>query len=113
MAFRPPERQWAMPLRRQKETEMSIKVEYRIVPVTRYIVTRFSQEVADNGAGNSGSCEPRGEYLNDGVAYHVAYALCRAEHERSGEPLGSMNFIYPDIPPGVSVDPNTSRHKHL
>lgn len=76
-----------------------MKVEYRVKPVTRYIVTRF------HGDDNCGGVEQRGEYDNGEVAYHVAYALCRVEHEKSGEPIDSENFTYPTIPDGVSVNP--------
>ena len=77
-----------------------MQIEYRIKPVTRYVVTRF------HSGENVGGVNTCGEYLNGEVAYHVAYALCRTEHEKSGEPLGSTNFVYPDIPKGVSVEPN-------
>jgi hypothetical protein len=66
-------------------------IEYRVRPVTRYIVTRFA-ETADGCAGNSSKL---GEYDNDGTAFEVAYALCRAEHERLGWPLGDERIKYP------------------
>jgi hypothetical protein len=84
------------------------KVQYRIVPTTRYIVTRYYEGVDSRGDGDSchaSGCETRGEYDNASVAYHVAYALCKADHDKSDEPEGSMNFIYPDIPDGVSIEP--------
>jgi len=77
-----------------------MKVEYRIKPVTRYVITRWHE--GENTGGVSGC----GEYDNGEVAYHVAYALCKAEHDRSGEPVGSDNFIYPAIPAEVNVLPN-------
>lgn len=64
-------------------------IEYRVKRVERYIVTRSEQ------SENSGSVVQRGFYESPQIAYEVAYALCRAEHERSGEDPGSMNFIYP------------------
>jgi len=64
-------------------------VEYRVRPVTRFIVTRWF------GDDRSGGCAPRGEFERAEVAYEVAYALCKAEHDASGEPVNSMNFIYP------------------
>lgn len=44
-------------------------VEYRIVPVTRYLVTRFER------AGNSAGSEGLGEFDNERTAYRVARAL--------------------------------------
>jgi hypothetical protein len=82
--------------RMQKET-IQMKVEYRVRPVTRFVVTRYHQ--SDDGSEVS----TKGTYDNAHVAYEVAYALCKAEHDASGEPLGSMAFIYPDTPePKVS-----------
>ena len=76
-----------------------MKVEYRVKPVTRYIVTRFHAD------GTTGAVEQRGEYENGEVAYEVAYALCKAEHDASGQPVESVNFVYPRIPDGVSIPP--------
>lgn len=79
-------RVFAMGLRLQKGT---IMIEYRVRPITRYVVTRF--ESGENSVGSS----TRGEYDNERTAYDVAYALCKAEHERLGFPLDSMEIIYP------------------
>ena len=49
-------------------------VEYRIKPVTRYIVTRH-EEGPD---GLTGSTSQRGEYDNPDIAWEVGYALCMA-----------------------------------
>lgn len=65
------------------------KVEYRVRPITRYIVTRYES------TGNEGRSIQRGTFDTEETAYHVAYALCRKEHDDSGEPLDSMAFIYP------------------
>jgi hypothetical protein len=78
------------------------KIEYRVRPVTRYIVTRF-----ESGDTHVGSTQ-HGEFDNGEIAYHVAYALCRAEHEKAGTPPGDENFQYPRIPDGVSVDPQAA-----
>lgn len=81
---------------------MPTRIEYRIRPVTRYIITRYESTYVDFGggnmAGNTGSCEERGEYDNERVAYDVAYALCRLEHDKSGAPLDSPDFKYPTEP---------------
>lgn len=78
---------------------MSKKVEYRVRPVTRYVVTRYEECL------NAGWLSTKGIYDNGEIAYQVAYALCQSEHNASGEPLGSENFVYPAIPDGVSVMP--------
>jgi hypothetical protein len=71
-------------------------VEYRVRPVTRYIVTRFHEE--DSPKGKAFGCDQRGEFDNAVMAYSVAYALCKLEHDLSGEPLDSANFVYPVDP---------------
>lgn len=68
------------------------KVEYRVRPVTRYIVTRY--ESTENSAG----CDPLGEFDNADTAQAVGYALCRAEHERLGWPLDDDRIQYPRHP---------------
>ena len=68
-----------------------MKVEYRVRPHVRYVVTRY--EESDDG--NTGSCSERGEYGNNEIAFEVAYALCKAEHERLGYPLGDERIQYP------------------
>ena len=50
-------------------------IEYRVRPVTRFIVTRFHQ--ADNG--RSEGSEAFGEYGNELRAYEVMMALARSE----------------------------------
>lgn len=75
------------------------QIEYRVKRVERYIVTRSEQEET------SGSVVQRGFYETPQVAYEVAYALCKAEHEKSGEEPGSMNFIYPAREDWMRLDP--------
>lgn len=68
-------------------------VEYRVRPVTRYIVTRYERT---ESAGVSGGCvQQRGEYDNAETAYEVGYALCKAEHERLGWPPADERIQYP------------------
>jgi len=67
------------------------KIEYRVRPVTRYFVTRYS-ESAD---GRTGDCSEMGEYQSQHVAQEVGYALCKAEHERLGWPPGDERIKYP------------------
>ena len=72
------------------------KIEYRVRPVTRYIVTRYED------GGDGPSIRERGEYDNAETAHAVGYALAKAEHERLGFPPGDMRIIYPEPyhPPG-------------
>lgn len=70
-----------------------MKIEYKVRPVTRYVVTRF--EDLQNGET---ACIGRGEYDNADMAYEVGYALAREEHERLGYPEGDMRIIYPEHP---------------
>jgi hypothetical protein len=65
-------------------------IQYQVRPITRYVVTRYEK------SERCGSCDAKGEYDNADVAYEVAYALCKAEHEQLGLPLGSAEIIYPD-----------------
>jgi hypothetical protein len=67
-------------------------IQYQVRPITRYVVTRYEE----NGKG--GACETRGEYDNHNLAYEVAYAMCKLEHDKIGLPVGSMEIIYPDKP---------------
>jgi hypothetical protein len=76
-------------------------IEYRIRPVTRYVVTRFEQSEPNEHGVCSGGCDALGEFNNADTAYSVAYALCKLEHDKSGEEPGSMNFVYPDSPAAV------------
>lgn len=67
-------------------------IEYRVRPVTRYIVTRW--EGSDDGrSGNSPTIS--GEYPNHETAYAAAYALCKAEHHKLGYPPGDPRILYP------------------
>ena len=85
---------------------MSSKVEYRVRPITRYVVTRYEASEPDANGRQHASCDQRGIYENGEVAYQVAYALCKAEHDASGEPAESVNFSYPALPDGVSIAPS-------
>lgn len=53
---------------------MTKTIEYRVRPVTRYIVTRFESEQVANGLGCAGSSS-FGEYDNEGQANKVMQAL--------------------------------------
>lgn len=68
-----------------------MEIEYRIRPVTRYIVTRCATE--DAGAREVSQI---GEYYNAELAYHVSYAMAKAEHEKLGWPLDDPRMKYPE-----------------
>ena len=65
------------------------KIEYRVRPVTRYIVTRY-EETAHTGASTT-----HGEYDSEEVAQEVGYALCKAEHDRLGWSPSDERIQYP------------------
>ncbi|TCL70552.1 hypothetical protein [Rhizobium sp. BK251] len=67
-----------------------MKIEYRIKPVTRYIVTRY--EESENGAA---ATSIGGEYDNADIAYEVGYAVCKVEHDKLGWPTGDDRLLYP------------------
>lgn len=65
---------------------MAEKIEYRVRPVTRYIVTRYEEPGGSSFKGEFGSYE---------AAYAVGYALCKDEHERLGWPIADERIRYP------------------
>lgn len=70
------------------------KLEYRVKPVVRYIITRFAEE-------DSGMCAvgERGEFENPDQAWETAYALCKLEHEQYTDfDPGDERIIYPRHP---------------
>lgn len=67
------------------------KIEYRVRPVTRFIVTRFHE----TDGGRTGGTETKGEYENYDVAHEVAHALCKHEHAELGWPLDDDRIRYP------------------
>lgn len=71
-----------------------MKIEYRVRPVTRHVVTRWYEDEE----GRLGGVETKGEFDNADTAYQVAYALCRDEHERLGYPIGDERIQYPQVP---------------
>jgi len=55
-----------------------MNIEYRVRPVTRFIVTRFESD------GNKAGCENKGEFGSYGMAWNVAQALGLQDHAREG-----------------------------
>lgn len=81
------------------ETIMETKIEYRVRPVTRYIVTRYEEEstgIAGQPITGASSTQ-YGEFDSHKEAYNVGYALCLAEHQRLGWPPGDERIRYPDV----------------
>jgi hypothetical protein len=89
-------------------------IEYRVRPVTRYIVTRFegyASNVEGGAAGGSGSVCGRGEFDNAETAYEVGYALAKADHARMGWPIDDPRIQYPQhLEPDVTVKEVDSQH---
>lgn len=69
-------------------------IEYKVRPVTRYVVTRFERA----GEMKQSMSEVKGEFDNASTAYEVGYALCKEEHIRSGKAIGHEDFRYPEYP---------------
>lgn len=79
---------------------METKIEYRVRPVTRYIVTRFEQEYDPTGQrASAGNSTEHGEFEGVDTAYAVGYALAKAEHDNLGWPAFDERMRYPDPTP--------------
>lgn len=64
-------------------------VEYRVRPVTRYVVTRYHE------GKRCGGSDEKGEFGNEADAFEVATALCKVEHQQLGWPIDDPRIIYP------------------
>lgn len=78
------------------------EVEYRVIPVTRYIVTVFQRA---DGKACVGEC---GEFNNEHLAAEVAHALGKAHHESLGWPRDDERITYPSLPLPPTDDPARS-----
>jgi hypothetical protein len=67
-------------------------IEYRVKTVERYIVTRYEKQ------GDETAVVERGNFASPHIAYEVAYALARADHERKGWPPFDVRIQYPRHP---------------
>ena len=74
-------------------------IEYRVKPVTRYIVTRY-----ERWEGGPDVVRSLGEYPTYQQAYEVGYALAKAEHEQHGWLPGDGRMRYPEMLPAEPVD---------
>lgn len=98
-------------------------IEYRVKPVTRYIVTRwegekppqnsmlseesgqltyFNREINGHMRRMPSKSTQHGEFENADQAYAVAYALCKTEHDTLGYPPADDRIQYPELPKGVT-----------
>ena len=81
-------------------------IEYKVRPITRYVVTRY--ETHPDYAENQGAADARsvakGEYQNADVAFEVATALCKAEHDVLGYGPGDERIKYPVHPHAIPAD---------
>jgi hypothetical protein len=68
---------------------MSKTVEYRVIPVNRWVITRF-ESGSDGQAGYVGSTQ-RGEFQNEEEANEVATLLAKAEDCAKFISRASMN----------------------
>lgn len=65
-------------------------IQYKVKPITRYIVTRFER------SGQSGTAvTERGQFDSYDTAYDVAYAMCKLEHDMAGTGPDDADFQYP------------------
>ena len=74
---------------------MQQSIEYRVVPVTRFIVTRY--ESHSGASGPSGSVSERGEFNNFNNAYEVGRALAECERQSLGFALDDPRIKFPDV----------------
>lgn len=70
-----------------------MKIEYKVRPVTRFVVTKYSEGIPVDGCAQS---ECKGEFDNPVVAYQVAYALAKEDQSRHGFDLGDERIIFPN-----------------
>lgn len=77
-----------------------LKLEYRVRPVTRYIVTKYEETDAGSGVVTVG------EYDNADVAYEVCTAIAKTEHARLGWPINDDRILYPEHPDHLNAKPD-------
>jgi hypothetical protein len=69
-------------------------IEYKIRPVTRFVVTRYSDDLDPNGK-NHPSSDVKGVFDNFSIAYNIGYALAREEFSRRAIDLQDPGFVFP------------------
>ena len=83
-----------------------MRVELKVKPVTRYIVTKYTSEgTVESGVTvySGGSVATIGEYDNPDVAHEVAYAIAKSEHDRLGYMPGDERIQYPQKTPKSNI----------
>lgn len=68
---------------------MTELIEYKVRPVTRYVVTKFERNGDMQGSSQCGTFDTYD------TAYAVGYALAKADHEKMGWPVDDMRIQYP------------------
>jgi hypothetical protein len=80
------------------------KIEWRVKPITRYIITRYMQPLPESSGDTR---QVSGEYDNADTAFEVALALCKQDQERLGLTPGDDRIQYPihphQLPPDAVV----------
>jgi hypothetical protein len=75
------------------------RVEYRVVPISRYIVTRYEEwNLPPDGVSDQAADRrvvEQGEYATHDLAWEVAYALAKQRHDLLGWPLDDERIQYP------------------
>ncbi|WP_422383266.1 hypothetical protein [Roseibium album] len=76
---------------------MHTLIEYRVRPVTRYVLTRFEQ--VTDGDDESGGSVCLGEFDRADTAFHIGCALAR-DDDRGGSPAAdeTKEVKFPDHP---------------
>lgn len=67
-------------------------IEYRVRPVTRFVVTRFE---SDGGMASSTSC---GEFDREEAALRVGFAAAKMDQEEFRFDHNRAKVIFPDMP---------------
>lgn len=84
------------------------RVEYRVKPVTRYIVTKCENWGTPQGDKDERKVTEIGEHLNADVAWEIAYALAKQMHEMIGWPPGDERITYPIHPNNPNAIPEST-----
>lgn len=74
------------------------KVEYRVKKREVHFITRYVE------IGKSSSVNQMGEFSDPNMAYEVAYAMAKLEHQKLGWQPGDERIVYPERPEGCKVD---------
>lgn len=77
------------------------RIEYRVKPVTRFIVTKWEKDVEPEEMGSAGHAATvaagGAEYDSYDTAFAVAYALCKADHDWLGYHPDDERVQYPKM----------------